>query len=105
MLSVINTRTTVVEKALEYSKPIDIQIGYINEIAPPPILQSFTYDGMEKFTASYKPMSIEETMSMAATLIRQSEEKHITNPRIDSYVLDKEGLRTIFSFTPKWGQL
>jgi hypothetical protein len=102
MLSVVKTRTSVIEKALEYSKPVDSQIANINKIASTPVFQGFTYDETEKFSVTFKPTSIEETLAMANTLISYSDEKLITTPRIESYGFDKDGMRLVFTFTPIW---
>lgn len=102
MLAVVKTRTSVVENALAYSKPVDTQIAYMHEIARPPTLQTLTYDETDKIAVTYMPISIEETMAMAGALIMHAENNHIRNPRIDSYSIDKEGMRIVFSFSPVW---
>lgn len=104
MLAVIKTRTSVIEKALEYSKPIDVQIGYLNEIASPPVLQEFKIDESEKMTVIFNPKTIEESMSIAGIIIQHAEENHLKNPRIESYGFDKDGMRIMFSYLPVWGQ-
>jgi len=104
-LSVVKTRTSVIEKALEYSKPLDTQITYINAIEQPPVLQSFAIDETDTVTVTLKPDSIEETMTMVGILIDQANEKQIKNPRIMSYGINKDGMRIVFSFAPMWESL
>jgi hypothetical protein len=105
LISVVKTRTSVIEKALQYSKPVDSQIAYINAIASPPVLQGLTYDEAEKISVTFRPSSIGEAMTMAGAFIKYSDEKHIRNPRIESYGFDGEGMRIVFTYIPVWEQL
>jgi hypothetical protein len=102
LVSVVKTRTSVIEKALQYSKPVDVQLAYINAIASPPVLQGFSYDEAEKISVTFRPSSIEEAMAMAGAFIKYTDDKHIMNPRIESYGFDSEGMRLVFTYIPIW---
>jgi hypothetical protein len=101
-IAVVKSRIAVVEKAMTYSKPVDQALGMVLDISRPPSLYSVSYDDQGKIVASFKANSIPETMNMAATVLDFVQNKHIRNPKMDTYGLDKDGIRISFSFEPVW---
>jgi hypothetical protein len=101
-IAVVKSRIAVVEKAMTYSKPVDQALGMVLAINSPPSLYSVSYDDQGKIVAHFKANSIPETMNMAETVLNFVKEKHIKNPKMDTYGLDKDGIRISFSFEPVW---
>jgi len=105
MLAVVKSRIQVVNKALEYSKPIDKVMTNAIAIGAPPKLYSFAYDDSGTVTVNYKVTSIEDSASMVSLLLSDVDAKRIRNPHIMSYTFDKNGVNVTFSFMPVWENL
>jgi hypothetical protein len=102
MFLVMKSRIGIVDKALESGKPMAKMLVKALEIGQPPKLGSVNQDDQDRINLILNIGSVEEAVSMVATLVNQYNQKLNKNPQIDSFSISKTGINLILSFMPIW---
>lgn len=102
ILSVIKSRTGVIDKAIKGTRKLSLLLTNAYEVASPPKLFSLSIGDFNNVSLAIKVNSVEEAVDVTSKLLNQVHNNKIFNPILDEFMMDKSGISIMFTYSPVW---